>query len=205
MPRTVNDATRALTRGFETFVPYTYDDARFPPVPARADIPVTGTLTIGYGQTGAVASFGAICTRDQAEAWFEDSLAKAAAIVERDAGAAALTDNQFGALTDFVFNCGIGNFEVSTLLKDLLSGDLADVPSQIQRWDNAGGRISQGLDRRRTAEIALWNTADSTAAAPAESPSPAIAGEGGDARAAPGEGNTAADPAPLSDQPPTNA
>lgn len=176
MPRMVNARGRALTRSFETLVLFTYDDAYYPPRPARADVPVKGTLTIGYGQTGRVAFFGARCTEDQAEAWFEDSLGRAAAVVERDCGGVTLSDNQFAALADFVFNDGIGNFESSTLLKDLLVNDLADVPHEIARWDHAGGKVSTGLDNRRAAEIALWNLPD---AAPEVNPSPAIAREGG--------------------------
>jgi lysozyme len=159
--RMVNARGRALTRAFETFVPFTYDDGYYPPRPARADVAVKGTLTIGLGQTGAVAFFGNRCTEAQAEVWFEDSLQnKAAAIVERDCAHVDLTDNQFAALADFVFNAGIGNFESSTLLKDLLANDLSDVPREIARWDHAGGKVSTGLDRRRDAEIALWNLPD---------------------------------------------
>jgi lysozyme len=172
MPRQVNQRGRDLTRSFETFVPFTYDDAYYPPRPARVDVPVKGTLTIGFGQTGPDAYFGNRWTQDQADAAFEISLGKAAAAVERDTAGIALTDNQFAALTDFLYNAGLGNFEHSTLLKDLLAGDLADVPAEMARWDHVDGRVSPGLDRRRAAEIALWNLPDDAPAQAPAAPSP---------------------------------
>ena len=175
----------ALAEAFETFVPFTYDDARFPPIPARADVGVLGTLTIGFGETGPHAYFGNRCSEDQAIAWLTARLAAAAAIVTRDAGAIVLTQNQFDALTDFVFNCGVENFEDSTLLKDLLAHDLADIPGQLQRFDHIGMRVRPGLGRRREAEITLWNTPDGSASSPSEALA-RNAGEGG--AQAPGEG-----------------
>ena len=69
-----------------------------------------------------------------------------------------LNQNQFDALTLFVFNIGRSAFERSTLLKLLNAGDYAAVPSQLRRWVHAGGRVVKGLVNRREAEIALWNT-----------------------------------------------
>ena len=158
MSRSFSPACAALARAFETFVPFTYDDAHWPPVPARASVPVLGTLTIGYGQTGKPAFFGARCTEDQAAAWLDASLTAAAEIVDRDCAGVTLTDGQFDALTDFVFSAGAGNFEHSTLLRELLAGDVADIPAQLARWVFQGGRKLAGLERRRAAEIALWES-----------------------------------------------
>jgi lysozyme len=69
----------------------------------------------------------------------------------------SLTQNQFDALTSFVFNIGIGNFKSSTLLKVLNAGDYKSVPAQMMRWNKADGSVSQGLTNRRNKEIALWN------------------------------------------------
>ena len=63
---------------------------------------------------------------------------------------------QFDALVAWVYNLGAGNFKESTLLRVLNEGDYDDVPHQIKRWNKAGGRVLQGLVRRREAEALLF-------------------------------------------------
>jgi len=67
-----------------------------------------------------------------------------------------LTDNQFAALTSFVFNIGASAFANSTLLRKLNQGLYSEVPGQMRRWKYEDGRISQGLINRREKEIQLW-------------------------------------------------
>lgn len=69
----------------------------------------------------------------------------------------ALNQNQFDALTSFVFNVGAGAFKGSTLLKVLNQGQYDQIPSQLLRWVFAGGQKVQGLVNRRNNEIKLWN------------------------------------------------
>ena len=67
-----------------------------------------------------------------------------------------LTDGQFAALCDFVYNVGSGNFRSSTLLKVLNARQLEQVPYQLRRWIKAGGRELAGLKERREREITLF-------------------------------------------------
>ncbi|HAI38417.1 MAG TPA: muraminidase, partial [Maribacter sp.] len=60
-----------------------------------------------------------------------------------------LSQNQFDALVSWVYNLGPANLKSSTLLKVLNSGDYAGVPDQIERWNKAGGKVLEGLIRRR--------------------------------------------------------
>ena len=69
----------------------------------------------------------------------------------------ALTQPQFDALVSFVFNVGGGNFQTSTLLKELNAGHVAAVPGQLARWNTAGGQVLQGLVNRRRAEGELFS------------------------------------------------
>lgn len=69
-----------------------------------------------------------------------------------------VNDNQFSALTSFVFNIGIGAFERSSLLRKLNAGDHAAVPKELMRWTRGGGKVLAGLKRRREAEARLWMT-----------------------------------------------
>jgi GH24 family phage-related lysozyme (muramidase) len=67
-----------------------------------------------------------------------------------------LTDGQYAALCDFVYNVGGGNFRRSTLLKVVNRNDFDEVPFQLRRWVKAGGQVLAGLERRREREIALF-------------------------------------------------
>ncbi len=68
-----------------------------------------------------------------------------------------ISDTKFCALVSLAFNIGLGAFKNSTLLKVLNSNLLTKVPEQIAKWNKIKGIVSSGLDRRRKAEIALWN------------------------------------------------
>ena len=67
-----------------------------------------------------------------------------------------LTQNQFDALVSFSYNVGLGAFRDSTLLKLLNAGDIDGASKQFERWNKAGGKVSNGLTRRRNAEKALF-------------------------------------------------
>ncbi|MEJ6004754.1 lysozyme [Paucibacter sp. AS339] len=51
-----------------------------------------------------------------------------------------LSDNQYAAIVDFVFNVGGLNFRTSTLLKRLNESRFDDVPAQLGRWTMANGK-----------------------------------------------------------------
>ena len=68
----------------------------------------------------------------------------------------SLNQNQFDAMVSWVYNLGGGNLKASTLLKVLNSGDYNGVPEQIMRWNKAGGKVLEGLTRRRQAEADLF-------------------------------------------------
>lgn len=69
-----------------------------------------------------------------------------------------LNQNQFDALVSFVFNIGCTAFRNSTVLLVINAGRIDQVPKQLRYWVNVNGQISKGLQRRREAEIKLWNT-----------------------------------------------
>lgn|SRR5215471_5588271 len=67
-----------------------------------------------------------------------------------------LTDGQFAALCDFVYNVGPSNLRNSTLLQVINQGDFDRVPAQFRRWIVADGREIPGLKMRREREITLF-------------------------------------------------
>lgn len=73
-----------------------------------------------------------------------------------------LTDAQYAALTDFVFNLGAGNFASSTLCRLVKAGDLTAAADEFGKWvyghvDGVAVKFD-GLVRRRAAEEALWRS-----------------------------------------------
>ena len=117
--------------------------------------PATGgdPWTIGYGHTGNDVYPGLTITQEQAEELLMKDVQKAAA----DVNAKVTTDmnqGEFDALVDFVFNCGAGNFNGSTLLKKINEGDMEGAAQEFDKWDMAAGKHLAGLLRRRQAETA---------------------------------------------------
>ena len=69
---------------------------------------------------------------------------------------------QFDALVSWTYNLGPTNLNNSTMLKVLNKELYEEVPAQIKRWNKAGGKVLQGLVRRREAEALLFQGKDWT-------------------------------------------
>jgi lysozyme len=111
--------------------------------------------TIGVGHTGGVKP-GDTCTKHEALQWLAEDVETAEKAVNRLVKV-DLTQDMFNSLVSFVFNCGAGNFEKSTLLKLLNAGDYDGAKGQFPRWNKAAGREMAGLTKRRHAEAALFD------------------------------------------------
>jgi lysozyme len=110
--------------------------------------------TIGWGHTKDVQE-GDVCTWDQANLWLHEDVREAVATVNNLVNI-ELTQGEFDALVDFVYNVGTGNFASSTLLRDINAGDLAAAALDFEKWDHAGGKVMAGLLRRRQAEEVVF-------------------------------------------------
>lgn len=122
-----------------------------PVLVAYADRLANGKPTVGYGHTGLDVTVGAVWTQQQCEDALANDIHWAANVVNSLVHI-SLTQGEFDALTDFVFNVGSGNFAASTMLKDLNSGNLVMAALEFEKWDHAGGKVVAGLLRRRQAE-----------------------------------------------------
>ena len=113
-----------------------------------------GVWTIGYGHTVDVKE-GMLITQHQCDVMLEVDLEKYESYINKHVHV-SLTQNQFDALVSWVYNLGIGNLLSSTMLKELNAGNYEEVPTQIKRWNRAGGKVLKGLVRRRNAEAELF-------------------------------------------------
>lgn len=114
-----------------------------------------GVLTIGVGHTGPDVRPGQTITAAQSQALLQKDLERFEKAVTQYAKV-PLTQNQFDALVSFAFNVGIGALGSSTLLKLLNAKDYAGAAGQFERWNRAGGKVLDGLTKRRAAEAALF-------------------------------------------------
>ena len=115
-----------------------------------------GVLTIGYGHTGGVTETDTI-TQDDANKLLQEDVAKFEEYVD-DNVIVELNQGQFDALVAWTFNLGPGNLRESTMLKKLNEADYTSVPSEMKRWNKAGGKTLDGLIRRRNAEALLFQS-----------------------------------------------
>lgn len=117
-----------------------------------------GVWTIGYGHTQGVYE-GQTISQSEAIQMLSDDIQDAAQWVN-DLVTSQLSQNQFDALCDFVFNEGAGNFKKSHLLTLLNLDNVSAAADQFDRWvySEVDGKevILEGLVRRRTAEKSLF-------------------------------------------------
>ncbi|MFM2066146.1 MAG: hypothetical protein RLZZ584_1055 [Pseudomonadota bacterium] len=125
---------------------------------------VAGLCTIGYGH---LLPKRARCDGTEPADW-QDGITEAegeellvtdmkdAQIAVMLAVTTRLTDTQYAALCDFVYNVGGGAFRKSTLLKVVNAGQHEQVGNQLMRWTVAGDKVVPGLLNRRKQEIELY-------------------------------------------------
>ncbi|MEG2347381.1 MAG: lysozyme [Cetobacterium sp.] len=115
-----------------------------------------GVWTIGYGHT-KTAKQGMKITQQQAEELLKQDLCIYESSVERNIKV-AINQPIFDALVSFTYNLGEGNLKSSTLLKKLNNRDYYGASEEFQRWNKAGGKVLNGLIKRREAERNLFNS-----------------------------------------------
>ena len=113
-----------------------------------------GVWTIGFGSIKGVKQ-GDTITQEEADNLLLHEMDEYEGYIN-DAVNVDLNQNQFDALVSWVFNLGPSNLSSSTLLTRINNKDWDDVPAQIKRWNKAGGKVLQGLIRRREAEALLF-------------------------------------------------
>ena len=118
---------------------------------AYKPVPTEKYWTIGYGHYSESVKEGMVITEGQAENFLRmdcEASVRAVNSLKRD-----FNQNQFDALVSFTFNCGVGS------LKSLCHGRTLDVIAEkILLYNKAGGKVLNGLVRRRKEERELFLT-----------------------------------------------
>lgn len=107
-----------------------------------------GIWTIGWGHTAGVKQ-GMTITQKQAD----DMLKTDLVVYENHVKSLKreFNQNEFDALVSFCYNCGIGSLK--TLCKNRTNAQIAEA---LLLYNKAGGRVLEGLNRRRKAERELF-------------------------------------------------
>lgn len=144
-------ATAAFTANFEGFSSTPYQDSG-------------GVWTYLFGSTRDVDGKPVTAstppgTRALGLQLMQRDLAGADSAINADVHV-SLTGAEREALTDFIYNCGIGNFSSSTLLRDVNAGRMDEASAEFLRWDQVKGQVIIGLLKRRQDERAEFLTPD---------------------------------------------
>lgn len=146
MSKTTSNVGLDLIASFEGTKLKAYDDG-------------VGVWTIGIGTTvypnGVKVKKGDSCTLDQAKSYFAHDLRRFEAAVN-NLVKVPLSQNQFDALVSLTYNIGQTAFSKSSLLKKLNAKDYQSAADQFPQWNRGGGKVMNGLVRRRAAERALF-------------------------------------------------
>ena len=123
-----------------------------------------GVPTIGYGSCfypdkSNVKMGDVLRDKHEAEVLLINTLEDYDIYVSKYTKSVKLTQYQFDALVCFAFNVGLGNLSKSTLLKMVLSNpNNPNIPAEFAKWNKAGGKVVQGLVKRRKKEGELYFT-----------------------------------------------
>lgn len=159
----LSHAGAIFIQGYEDCKLVAYLDSHVPPI-----------WTIGWGHTGPDVHEGLVWTQQCADTMFTDYDVNYVEHAVNTLVLVPLTQNQFDALVSLVYNIGATAFQYSTLLRLLNTHDYMGASKEFLQWDHSGGAVSNGLLKRRKAEMQVFD-ADATLAIlkPAPVPAPA--------------------------------
>ncbi len=129
------------------------------PDPATANDPVKKgePWTIGYGSTfdenGVRVKEGDVWTHQKAvrvkqitvNTFLLDLLKSSPKLVLEP-------PRRIAAVLSWVYNCGMGNYRISTFRKKINDQDWMEAAEQCKKWNKANGKVMRGLTKRRSIE-----------------------------------------------------
>jgi lysozyme len=130
---------------------------------AKPYICPAGVPTIGYGATYYTNGTKVTMSDEPiSEEWAEKLLSNMVHTYEKGVESLVIpkiTQNQFDALVSFAYNVGVTNFRKSTLLR-LVNKDPnnPEIATQFMKWVRGGGKVINGLIKRRQIESQLYFT-----------------------------------------------
>jgi lysozyme len=122
------------------------------PDPATGDEP----WTIGFGSTGRGISKHTIWSKEQAENALQEHVRHfISGLVKLSPRLVSASPRRIAAVISWAYNCGLGNYRISTFKKRVDAGDWEGAAVECRKWNKAAGRVMPGLTRRREAEALM--------------------------------------------------
>ena len=119
-------------------------------------LPTEKYYTIGFGHYGSDVTAGMKITEEQAEELLVQDCKKAIKNVNSFMSKYNFNQNQFDALVSFAFNVGSINQLTASGTRTL-----EQISSKITAYNKSGGRVIEGLVKRRAKEKELFDTSTS--------------------------------------------
>jgi GH24 family phage-related lysozyme (muramidase) len=120
--------------------------------------PATGgdPWTIGYGSTGRDIRQYTVWTKEQAEDALQEHVRYfTSGLVKLSPSLLQATPRRFAAVISWAYNCGLGNYRISTFKKRIDASNWEGAAIECVKWNKAAGRVLPGLTRRRQAEALM--------------------------------------------------
>jgi lysozyme len=115
-----------------------------------------GVWTIGRGHTGKDVCARLTWSQDKAD---DQTMIDCTEAMKQALHASPVLENatpeRVAAISDFVFNLGIGNYNRSTLKLRVDQANWSAAATEIKRWNKCNGLVLAGLTIRREKEAAL--------------------------------------------------
>jgi len=122
----------------EGYIDHTYKDS-------------VGVPTIGFGTTQGVKP-GQKISVERALVKLGTNVTEKEQVMKACLGDVPLYQNEWDAYVSLTYNIGTGAFCKSTLVKKLKVHDYPGACKEILKWNKAGGRVNDGLVKRRSDE-----------------------------------------------------
>jgi len=167
-PEALEIATKHI-KGFENFEPNAYVDK----------IATGNPLAIGYGITakypdGRPVKASDTVTEPEAHDHLKQHIDKhVLPRLEKIPNWSEMNHHQQASLIGFAYNTGgsfYGSKGYETISKHLRDKNWGDVDDAMKLYNKSGGKVRNGLIRRRESEANMWNTGSSSAATKPSSP-----------------------------------
>lgn len=142
-PMHVSPEGQAFIKGQEQFRLQRYPDA--------------GGYSIYWGHRIVAGDPPINNTQAQGQQFFNNDIHKVEATLNSTI-TQTLSQSQFDALADLVYNIGAGNWRGSTILRMINNGNIAGAAGQFGRWIYSQGKINPNLVKRRGQEQNFFNS-----------------------------------------------
>jgi lysozyme len=114
-----------------------------------------GVWTIGYGHAINVQP-GTTINKQEAESLLKADTQSAQDTVKKMV-TVPINQNQFDSLVSFVYNVGSGNFQRSSVLRELNAGNYESAANELLKWNkDSQYTVLAGLEKRRNTEKNLF-------------------------------------------------